>query len=206
MSFSFSSDKNKNKQSYNDTTSIAPIDYNRQVANYDNAVGSIPSTYTPTSAAQISAQFNPFQQNVIDGLLANAGQGQRMALNLVGDRASAAHAFGGDRQGVAQGVALGEFDRNLNSQIGGLLYSGYNDAAGRAQDENRYGYAYPIARQGLLNSTLNTITPTTYRNGTSTSKTTDQKWGWESGSPGGGGGGGGGSPDYAKMIAQYVMG
>ena len=166
MAFGFGFNKNKQKGSSTMTTSIAPEDYQRQVSNYTGALG-LPSTYSPVSGDQIQAQMNPYQQQVINGLLTNAGQGQRMALNLVGDRASAAHAFGGDRQGVAQGVALGEFNRNLNDQIGGLLYGGYQDAANRALDENRYGYAYPLARQGLLNSTLAGITPTTTQSGTS---------------------------------------
>lgn len=200
MAFDFGFNSNKQKSSGTQTTSIDSMLRGLQEQNYTGAQG-LPGSYTPVSGQQIQSQMNPYQQQVIDGLLANAGQGQRMALNLVGDRADAAHAFGGSRQGVAQGVALGQFNRDLNSQIGGLLYGGYQDAANRAQDENRYGYAYPLARQGLLNSTLAGITPNTTTNYSSKGKSS----GWNFGFTGGGGGGGGGGSTDSQDTTAMVM-
>lgn len=202
MAFSFGFNSNKQKSSGTQTTSIDPLLRGLQEQNYTQAQ-SLPGSYTPVSGQQIQAQMNPYQETVINGLLANAGIGQRNALNLVGDRAAAAHAFGGSRQGVAQGVALGEFNRDLNNQIGGLLYGGYQDAANRALDENRFGFTYPLARQEMLNSTLAGITPTT----TTKSSSKGRSSGWNVGfdfSGGGGGGGGGGGDDTGDMIMKLL--
>lgn len=164
----------KSKTSYNETTSIDDWLRKRQEGLLASAEGNLPQNYTPTSAAQIGAQMNPYQDQVINRLYANADQGRRGVSNFIGDRATAAGAFGGSRHGVAQGVALGEFDTGLNDQVAGLLYGGYQDAANRATDENRFGYGYGMERYGLLGDLLSRITPETTTSGSSKSS----KFGW----------------------------
>ena len=77
---------------------------------------------------QISPFLDPFIQNVIGGVRGEFDVLRDQASNRVSDQAIQAGAFGGSRQGVAEGVRLGELDRAQTSQIGGLLSSGFRNA------------------------------------------------------------------------------
>ena len=60
--------------------------------------------------------------NLINLLGEQSGeQFRRNILPQIGDAAQAAGQFGGSRQGIAEGVAAGDVQRNLDLQIGGLL-------------------------------------------------------------------------------------
>lgn len=83
---------------------------------------------------QISDFMNPFQQQVIDQAMADvarAGEKQRLGLSA---QAVGAGAFGGSRQGIAEG----ELGRNVLEQQGKiasqLRQSGFESAAKRAQE------------------------------------------------------------------------
>jgi hypothetical protein len=83
-------------------------------------------------SASMAKLMNPFQSQVID---ANNAQWQRVnqqTSNQVSDAATRAGAFGGSRQGVATGVALGANNLAQQQQTAGLLQSGYNNAVGQA--------------------------------------------------------------------------
>lgn len=85
--------------------------------------------------------MNPYQQQVVDATNAQWNNADQRTMNEVNDRATQAGAFGGSRQGVATGTALAQNNMNRNSQIGGLLYGGFNDAMSRANNLAGYGYA-----------------------------------------------------------------
>lgn len=85
------------------------------------------------NAGDVSQLMNPYQQQVVNSMNANWDQADQRTMNEVNDRATQAGAFGGSRNGVATGTALAQNSMNRNSQIGGLLYGGFNDAMGRAQ-------------------------------------------------------------------------
>ncbi len=91
--------------------------------------------------ADASQLMNPYQQQVVDAMNKQWDQAGQMGQNAVADRATQAGAFGGTRQGVAQGVAQAQNDMNRNSQIGSLLYGGFNDAMNRAGTLAGYGLA-----------------------------------------------------------------
>lgn len=80
----------------------------------------------------IDTLFNPFQNDVLNQVKSQYGDLANLTTNNVNDQATASGAFGGTRQGVAQGVALGQLNKDLGNQIAGLQYQGYNDAMGRA--------------------------------------------------------------------------
>lgn len=84
------------------------------------------------SANAANAYMNPYTRNVIGGLQSAAGQNYQMMNNALGAEATRAGAFGGSRHGVAQGQMAADIQRDLNSQIGNLMYSGYGDAMSRA--------------------------------------------------------------------------
>jgi hypothetical protein len=189
LSFGFGSSKSKN------TSYIAPEDKARQLANYEGAQGLNPN-YSPTSASQIQGFMSPYIDNVVNTSLGALDRSRQMAVNHIGDQAQAAHAFGGSRHGVAEALTNGEYANQAGLLSAGLYNSGYGQALGAAQDENRFSFLYPLQRQGLLNSTLAGVTPQTYNKG----KNSGFNIGW-SGSGGGGFGGGGGDGGYQDLLA-----
>jgi hypothetical protein len=50
----------------------------------------------------------------------------------IGDQAALAGAFGGDRQGVAEGVATGDIYKGAGDRMADFTYQGFNDANTRA--------------------------------------------------------------------------
>lgn len=83
--------------------------------------------------AQAAARFmNPYQSQVLDQMTKQFDVQNQMAMRNVNDAATRAGAFGGNRHGVATGVALGENARNQAAQYAGLLNSGFEGAMGRA--------------------------------------------------------------------------
>ncbi len=92
------------------------------------AAGSIPTT-------NMSAYMNPYTQQVIQANEADILRGAQMGLNELGAQATAAKAFGGSRQGVAQA----ELGRNVLQQLAqssaGLRQAGYTQGMGAAQQD-----------------------------------------------------------------------
>lgn len=131
-----------------------------QWGNYGDVQGIQP--YNPTSAGLIGQYYNPYEQQVVDQTQQDIEHQRQMAVNNVGDQANAAHAFGGSRHGVAEGITNGEFGR-----IGGLLTAqlrnqGYGQALQTAQGENQFGYSGLLSKYGLQNQALGQITPETF--------------------------------------------
>ena len=60
---------------------------------------------------QVGEFMNPYQQAVIERTQQDIERQRQMAANQLGAQASAAGAFGGSRQGVAEGVLAGEYGR-----------------------------------------------------------------------------------------------
>lgn len=100
-------------------------------------------------AGAISQFMDPYQQHVIDSLNTQYGHDRESTMNSVNDAATAAHAFGGSRHGVATGVALGELGRGHEAQVAGLLDSGYNNAMSRAGSMANMGFGANGALAGL---------------------------------------------------------
>lgn len=83
----------------------------------------------PRSVQEIISPFqNQFTSQVIDATRAEFENLRGGARRDVASAATSAGAFGGSRQGVAEGVRLGELDRAQTSQIAGLLSSGFDRA------------------------------------------------------------------------------
>lgn len=100
----------------------------------------------PNATAQL---MNPYQQQVIDAMRQQGAVTDANTTNNLNSAATQAGAFGGSRQGVAQGVALGENARNMNSNIAGLLQTGYGDAMNRAGSLASMGFAGAGANANL---------------------------------------------------------
>lgn len=76
--------------------------------------------------------MNPYQQQVVDQLQAQFGVQNQNTVNQVNDAATRAGAFGGSRQAVAQGVALGENQRNQAGLLANVYQSGFDNSMNRA--------------------------------------------------------------------------
>ena len=99
---------------------------------------------------QVGAYMNPYQQEVIDRTQADIERQRQMAANQLGAQATAARAFGGSRQGVAEGVLAGEFGRMGADIAAQQRASGYNQAlqAAMADRAARAGFAGQLGGLG----------------------------------------------------------
>ena len=93
--------------------------------------------YTPGSflTGNIGAYMNPYLQQVEQAALGNMDRAYRQNLNTIGDSAINANAFGGSRQGVAEGVAASENAREMGDLSAQLRAAGYNQAGTMMQSD-----------------------------------------------------------------------
>ncbi len=97
----------------------------------------------------VSKLMNPYQTNVIDAMRKEGAVTDQNTINTLNDAATRAGAFGGTRQGVATGVALAQNARDLNSNIAGLLNTGYDNTMNRAGNLAGMGFAGAGANANL---------------------------------------------------------
>lgn len=95
------------------------------------------SQYQPGSFLQgdVGAYMSPYIQNVENAAMNNMGQQFQQNLNTIGDRASNAHALGGSRQGVAEGVAASDMARQMGDFSANLRNQGFSQAQGMMQSD-----------------------------------------------------------------------
>jgi hypothetical protein len=86
------------------------------------------------------AQFqNPYTQQVIQRTEQDIARQREMAMNQLGAQASAAGAFGGSRQGVAEGVLGGEYGRMAGDIAAQQRQAGFDTALRAAQGQQGIG-------------------------------------------------------------------
>lgn len=83
----------------------------------------------------VEQYFNPFQQQVVDATMQDIERQRQMASMGLGQQAAAARAFGGSRQGVAEGVLAGEAARTAAQTMAGLRSQGFQQALNLAQQQ-----------------------------------------------------------------------
>jgi hypothetical protein len=100
------------------------------------------ANWKPDSFLQgdMSAYMNPYIQNVENAALDNMNRAYKQNVNTIGDQALGANAFGGSRHGIAEGVAAAENARQMGDLSAQLRSQGYNDAAGRWQQDQTNAY------------------------------------------------------------------
>jgi len=81
----------------------------------------------------ISQYESPYQQAVIDRTLADLSSAQEKALNVMGQQATAARAFGGSRQGIAEAETRKGFAEKAAEAVANLRERGFQQAMGAAQ-------------------------------------------------------------------------
>jgi hypothetical protein len=99
----------------------------------------------------IGQYLNPYTQNVIDSSMADLERGRQTAAQQIGERAQAARAFGGSRQGVAEALSNQQFAETAGKTISQLRAQGFDTAANlMQQDLNRQQQA-GLSNQTALN-------------------------------------------------------
>jgi len=103
-----------------------------------------------TGPLRIGQYMNPYTQNVIDRTQQDIERQRQMAANQLGAQASAAGAFGGSRQGVAEGVLAGEYGRMGADIAAQQRQSGYSQAMQSAMADRaaRLGAAQQLGGLG----------------------------------------------------------
>ena len=116
---------------------------------YDATMGSAATGMNALGGDPTAVQklMNPYQQNVVDAMMANWGKTNAATMSQVAADATKARAFGGNRAAIAQGTALANNNLAQNSQIAELLHGGYRDAM--TQAATAAGMGFPGATLGM---------------------------------------------------------
>ena len=98
----------------------------------------------------IGAYANPYTSAVIDRTQQDIERQRQMAMNTLGAQATAANAFGGSRQGVAEGVMAGEYGRMAGDIAAQQRQANYSQAlqAAMADRQARLGAASQLGGLG----------------------------------------------------------
>ena len=92
---------------------------------------------TALQGPNIGQFMNPYTSEVIGRTGADIGAAQQMAMNQLGAQATAARAFGGSRQGVAEAQTNAGFIKQLADTSANLRQQGFNTALGAAQNQQQ---------------------------------------------------------------------
>jgi len=98
----------------------------------------------------VGAYANPYTSAVIDRTQQDIERQRQMAMNTLGAQATAAKAFGGSRQGVAEGVLAGEYGRISGDMAAQQRQANYSQAlqAAMADRTSRLGAASQMGQLG----------------------------------------------------------
>jgi len=97
--------------------------------------------YTPDSVAAqravggINTYMNPYTQQVINTSMADLERQRQTQMNALGSQATAAGAFGGSRQGVAEALTNTGFAQQGGQLASQLRQQGFNTALGASQQD-----------------------------------------------------------------------
>jgi hypothetical protein len=97
--------------------------------------------YTPdtieaqTAAGGIQTYMNPYEQQVIDLSMADLERQRQMQMAQMGAQATAARAFGGSRQGIAQALTNEGFAQQGGQLAAQLRHQGFQTALGASQQD-----------------------------------------------------------------------
>lgn len=100
-------------------------------------------------------QFNnPYTEQVVDTVQQDIERQRQMAMNNLGAQAQASGAYGGSRQGVAEGVTNAEYGRMAANALAPLRMQGYNTSVANAMADrtSRLGAASQLGN--LANTTI----------------------------------------------------
>ena len=91
------------------------------------------------SLGNINKYIDPYYQNVLDSVLGRMQTNSNLQQDQIGDAAQSSGAYGGSRHGVAEGVALGEYNKNVGDVTNQISSQAFNDAAERIYRDQSTG-------------------------------------------------------------------
>lgn len=139
----------------NQQNAYQPLNVNQAAATgLQNAMGATQAAVA--APLNVGAYMNPYQQEVIDNTQNDIERQRQMAMNTMGAQATRANAFGGSRQGVAEGVTNAEYGRMAANAIAPMRMQGYNTAMSQAMADRaaRLGAASQLG--GMAGQAFNT--------------------------------------------------
>ena len=98
--------------------------------------------------ADVSQYMNPYLDQVESYALQNLQSGTRQGLNAIGDQAATAGAFGGSRQGVQEGVLMGDAAKRAGELSSGIRAKGYDQALQQITADQARMLQASMANQG----------------------------------------------------------
>ena len=130
-----------------------PMNVYGQRYNAAQSAGTSPITAQQVSSNQlantsVSPYMNQYTDEVINRTQADIGRQQDIAQNKLGAQASAAGAFGGSRQGVAEGVMAGEYAKLAADTAAMQRQTGFTQAQQAAQSDIANRLQADLANQG----------------------------------------------------------
>lgn len=118
------------------------------------ATGYAPSTATAAqmNMANIGQYMNPYTQQVVDTTMADMERARQQAIGNINQQATAARAFGGSRQAVAQDLTNQQYGQQLASTLANLRSQGYTQAANIMAQDVASRQQAALANQAALNT------------------------------------------------------
>jgi hypothetical protein len=104
------------------------------------------------AGADLGAYTNPYESQVVQQSLRDLGGAQEKSLNQMGAQASAAGAFGGSRQGIAEAETRKAYADQAAQMVSGLRQSGYQQAQQLAGQDIARQMQVDAANQAALNA------------------------------------------------------
>ena len=104
------------------------------------------------AAGGISTYMNPYTQQVIDTSMADLERQRQMQQNQLGAQATAANAFGGSRQGIAEAATNEAFARQGGQLAANLRNQGFTTALGAAQTDAARQLQAGMSNQAAFNA------------------------------------------------------
>jgi hypothetical protein len=95
----------------------------------------------------VGAYMNPFIENVEQAAMTNMRDALQNNLNVIGDRAIGANAFGGSRQGVAEGAAAAQSAKDFGAMSAALRSQGFDAAGGMMRSDMDRAQQAALANQ-----------------------------------------------------------
>ena len=103
------------------------------------------------AGADLSAYTNPYESQVVQQSLRDLGGAQEMSLNQMGAQATAANAFGGSRQGIAEAETRKADGDQAARMVTGLRSSGFQNAQNLAGQDIARQMQVSAANQAARN-------------------------------------------------------
>jgi len=107
-----------------------------------------PLTQQRLAGTDLSPYMNPYTQGVINPAMQQMEQARRQALMGIGDQATQAKAFGGSRQGIAEGVTNAQSELQKGGFVSNLMGQNFLNAQQQAIGDITRQYQTQVANRG----------------------------------------------------------